>query len=235
MEIPCYKCQAPIEEGVAFCPHCGAPQIRVSIPEGNAVSSPPFPPDSPGSLSPPPTESVFPASEGPYPHGPAEVDWNQAWRGALLAGTGAAVLMVIPVISTGCCLWMLGAGALSVSLYQKRVPGTVTPGMGMKLGALAGVFGFGLNAVFRAIQFSFPGAREAFREALQQQLNRSMATSPDPQTQEITRRVFEWVNTPGGTATMVVSSAIMMAFIFLFFTAAGGALGASVFGRSRRY
>jgi hypothetical protein len=33
MEQPCYKCGQPVEQGVAFCPHCSAPQIRVVIAE----------------------------------------------------------------------------------------------------------------------------------------------------------------------------------------------------------
>src|SRR5580658_8494432 len=73
---------------------------------------------------------------------PGAIRWDLAWKGALLCGVGAAILSAIPIVSLGCCLWMLGAGALAVMLYQRQVPGTlITPGMGMRLGALAGVFG----------------------------------------------------------------------------------------------
>ena len=33
MEQPCYKCRQLVEEGRPFCPHCGAPQIRVLVAE----------------------------------------------------------------------------------------------------------------------------------------------------------------------------------------------------------
>ena len=78
-----------------------------------------------------------------YPPQPGAIRWDLAWKGALLCGIGAAVLSAIPIVSFGCCLWLLGAGALTVTLYQKQVADTlVTPGMGMKVGALAGVSAF---------------------------------------------------------------------------------------------
>src|SRR5271163_4437797 len=33
MDHPCHKCGHSIEDGKAFCTECGAPQIRVTIPE----------------------------------------------------------------------------------------------------------------------------------------------------------------------------------------------------------
>jgi len=63
----------------------------------------------------------------PYPPLPTAIRWDLAWKGALLSGVGAALLTAIPIVSVGCCLWMLGAGALSVSLYQKRAPETLSP------------------------------------------------------------------------------------------------------------
>jgi Spy/CpxP family protein refolding chaperone len=44
VEYPCHQCHATVEEGVAFCPHCGAPQIRVIVPESDAQAAPPPPP-----------------------------------------------------------------------------------------------------------------------------------------------------------------------------------------------
>ena len=33
MDHPCYKCGHSIEDGKPFCSQCGAPQIRVAMPE----------------------------------------------------------------------------------------------------------------------------------------------------------------------------------------------------------
>jgi hypothetical protein len=154
----------------------------------------------------------------------------------LLCGVGAAVLTAIPVVSLGCCLWMLGAGALSVSFYQKRVPDTViTPGMGMKLGALAGVFAFVVNAMLSTISFLGLRASGGFRHAMEEQMQKQMASNPDPKVQEMMQRMFGWMNTPQGAATLIVFFLLIMAAVFVIFTGAGGALGASMFGRRREF
>ena len=165
---------------------------------------------------------------------PATIQWDLAWKGALLAGFGAAILTAIPFVSVGCCLWMLGAGVLSVSLYQKRVPATlITPGMGMKVGALAGVFGFMINAVLTVISFVLFRSSVDFRRAMQEQMQKQLASNPDPKAQEILQRFMEWMTSPQGAATMVVLVLLVLGVVFIVITAAGGALGASMSGRKR--
>src|SRR5271166_4874295 len=193
VEHPCYRCQALIDEGIAFCPHCGAPQIRVVPPEENMPASPPATPspnapaEFPLPTQPPPS---WPPGTMPYALSPG-VQWNVAWQGALMAGAGAAVLTAVPIVSLGCCLWMLGAGALSVALYQRRAPGTViTPGTGMKLGALAGVFGFAINAVVTTVSFVTFRSNSDFRRAMQEQMEKQMGSNPDPKVQEMMQRMI---------------------------------------------
>ena len=169
------------------------------------------------------------------PHGNT-IQWNLAWQGALLAGATAGILSVIPIVKLGCCLWLLGAGALAVALYQRRVPGTmITPGMGMKLGALAGVFAFVIHAVVTAVSFVAFRSSNTFRRALQEQMEKQLANSPDPKAQEIMRQMFDWINTPQGMATFMVLILVASAMMFVIFTAAGGALGASMFGKRREF
>jgi hypothetical protein len=172
----------------------------------------------------------------PYPPLPTAIRWDLAWKGALLCGVGAAVLTAIPIVSVGCCLWMLGAGALSVSLYQKRAPETlITPGMGMKLGALAGLFGFMVNSVVSTVSFLTLRSRGDFRHAMEQQMQKQMASNPDPKVQEMMQRMFDWMTTPQGAATMIVFFLLIMGLVFVLFTAAGGALGASMFRQRREF
>jgi len=164
------------------------------------------------------------------------IHWELAWKGALLAGIGAAVLTALPIVSLGCCLWMLGAGALSVALYQRRVADTIiTPGMGMRLGALAGVFAFVVNAFVTTASFVFRSSRADFHRTLQEQMEKKMASNPDPKVQEMMQRMLEWMSTPQGIATLIVLILICMFVVFILFTAAGGALGASMFGRRREF
>lgn len=235
MEHPCYRCQALIDEGIAFCPHCGAPQIRVVPPEENMPATPTSAPNAPGEF-PSPAQSP-PWSQNALRYGPnTGIQWDLAWQGALLAGAGAAVLTAIPYVSLGCCLWMLGAGAICVAFYQRRVPGTViTPGMGMKLGALAGVFAFAINALVTTLSFVAFRSSGDFRRTLQEQMDKQIAGASDPKAQEIMQKMFDWINTPQGMATFMVLLLVVLAIMFVLFTAAGGALGASTFGKRREF
>ncbi len=238
VEHPCYRCQAEIPEGTAFCPHCGAPQIRVILPESEPQWTPGPTPDISAQAPPQPTPPPSSAwSQGsPYPPLPGAIRWDLAWKGALLCGVGAALLTAIPIVSVGCCLWMLGAGALSVSLYQKRMPeALITPGMGMKLGALAGLFGFMVNSVVSTVSFLTLRSRGDFRHAMEQQMQKQMAANPDPKVQEMMQRMVEWMSTPQGAATLIVLFLLIMGAIFVLFTAAGGALGASMFRQRREF
>jgi hypothetical protein len=236
VEHPCYRCQALIEEGIAFCPHCGAPQIRVAPSEESMPASPvPMTLGTPAEF-PPPQPPSWSAGATPYPPLPGAIQWDLAWRGALLAGAGAAILSAVPIVSLGCCLWTLGAGALAVGLYQRRVADTlITPAMGMKLGALAGVFGFAIHAIVSTVSFVAFRSSDEFRRALQQQMDKQIANTSDPKAQEIMRQMFDWINTPQGMATFMVLLLVVLAVMFVVFTAAGGALGASMFGKRREF
>lgn len=232
MEHPCYRCQSDIPEGTAFCPHCGAPQIRVSPPESDTPE-----PATPASITPPAyggysTSSTWNQSAPPS----GQIDWALAWKGALLCGVGAAVLSAIPYVSIGCCLWMLGAGALAVSFYRRHLPGTeITPGMGMKIGALTGLFGWLLNAVVTALSFVAGRTSGDMRQVMEEQMKKQMGSTPDPKMQQAMQRMMDWISTPQGMATMIVLVLIFMGVIFVLVTAAGGALGASMTGRRRDF
>ena len=121
-----------------------------------------------------------------------------------------------------------------MSLYQKQVPGTmITPGMGMRLGALTGVFSFVVNALVTTLSFVAFRSSADFRRAMQEQMDKQMATNPDPKVKEIMQHFMEWMSSPQGAATLIVVAVVVMAVVFIVFTAAGGALGASVFGKRR--
>jgi hypothetical protein len=131
---------------------------------------------------------------------------------------------------------MLGAGVLSVSMYRKHVPGAlITPGMGMKLGALAGVFGFMVNAVLTVLSFLLFRSSADFRRALQEQMEKQMTSNPDPKAQAMAHQFMDWMSTPQGAATLVVLMLFVLGVLFIVITAAGGAMGASMSGRRREF
>jgi hypothetical protein len=229
VEHPCYKCQTSIDETLPFCPHCGAPQIRVASPE-DALESPSSADATPQVIQPEAWASGAPA----YMPQTSAIQWELALKGSLLAGLAAALLTALPVLSLGCCLWLLGAGALAVWLYMRRVPGSpVTPGMGMRIGAVSGVVGFVVTTIWSVVRFA--ANSQEFRTALQQQMDKSIASNPDPRAQEIMRQFMTNLNTPQGLAIFFVLMLVIMAIVFVIFSAAGGAIGAAMFARRRDF
>lgn len=171
-----------------------------------------------------------------HPQQPGVIRWDLAWKGALLSGIGAAVLTSIPFVSVGCCLWMLGAGAASVALYRRQVPGVlITPGMGMRLGALAGVFGFIANAIVSTVSFVALKKSGNFRRLMEEQMQKQMAGNSDPKVHQMMQNMLDWMSTPQGAATLIVLFLAIFGIIFVLLTAAGGALGASMFNPRRDF
>ena len=220
MDHLCYKCQTSIDESLPFCPHCGAPQIRVATPDGEAPESQPsFQVQGPRT-----TPQVWTAGRA---YSASSVQWQFAWKGALLTGIAAFALSLIPIVGKGICLWLLGTGALAVGLYQRRVPGVyVTPGMGMRIGALSGIVFFVISTVWAV--FGFLTDSQQFRSILNEQIGKAISSSPDPQA---AAKIMNILNTPEGFAGFIVLAVIMSAIIVVVCSAAGGALGASMFGR----
>lgn len=135
-------------------------------------------------------------------------------------------------MSWGCCLWLLGGGALAVWLYQRRIPGAVvTAGIGMRIGSLSGVFAFVATAIWWVLLFTKNS--QELRTVFAEQMEKSIARNPDPHAQEVGRQIINYMNTPEGLATFFVLGLVVMAVIFVVFGAAGGALGASMFARRR--
>jgi len=235
VEHPCYSCHAEIPESAAFCPHCGAPQIRVVAPEAPSEEQPVPVSDGLNQAAPPAAVPPWiPASA--YPPLPGAVHWPLAWKDALLCGVGAAVLFVltVPVIRLGGVLWMPLAGALAVRLYRRHIAGApVTAGMGMKLGALTGLFGFLANAFTSIV--SFVALRNAgnLRHAMEEQMQSQMAGNSDPRVQQMMQNLLDYMSTPQGAATMIAFFLLIFGMVFVVLCAAGGAVGASMFGQRR--
>ena len=116
------------------------------------------------------------------------------------------------------------------------MPGTViTPGMGMRLGALSGAIGFVVNAIVTTAAFVGRRGSGEFQQAMQEQMKKQMASTSDPKVQEMMQRMVGWMSTPQGSATMILLVLLFMGVVFILFTAAGGALGASMTGSRREF
>jgi zinc-ribbon domain len=218
----CHRCRATIEEGVPFCPQCGAPQIRVAGTNVPAEGST-FPPGTPGGIQPPAQPVPLTADTG--------INWSNGVPAAALAGLLMAIVCVIPVLGVGCCLWILGGGALAVMFYQRRQkPLVVSRGMGMRLGLLSGIFGFFIYAVleaFRIVVFHLGGV---ISTAMRQGMERAASQNPDPHAQQ----VLQWLMSPPGMAAMATVFTAAYFIGFLVFASFGGALGASIWGQRQQ-
>lgn len=213
MEQPCYKCGQAVEEGVAFCPHCGAPQIRVAIAE--------------------PAQAAVIAGEPQLQAATtSSVSLPVEWAQALTACAGAALLGALAML-LGLTLpaAVLGAGFLAVALYSRRALGGVRAGRGAQLGAICGVFCFGISAVFVALASTMPDVRVKIREQIMEGVQKAAASRPaDPQIQA----AVEQLKTPEGLVLMLIIGGIVMSVFFVVLGSLGGALGAAILGRRGR-
>lgn len=201
-----------MESGVPFCPHCRAPQIRVSSVEDAPVST--IPVDLSASFQPTPQASP--------------VQWSYALTAAAMAGVISAILMNVFFGFFG--IGIAAAGAFAVRLYRQR-SGQVSllPGAGARIGAVSGVFGFGFFCVIAAVGTALFGGGSQVKLALLSGLEQAAARSQDPQAQA----ALEKLRAPEG---LILVLAFSLAFVFTLFVALsslGGALAASM-SRGRR-
>jgi hypothetical protein len=211
MDHSCYKCGHSVEDGRPFCGQCGAPQIRVIMPEAVAPlagqlssTTPVFSAQTPENLN---SASLSPT-----------IIWPVALRACAIAALIAALFMAFGLMVP--LLAVLGAGFLGVTIYHRRNPAwLVNARSGAQLGAVCGILFFALAAVFESIAVAVFHTGNEVRQKLLEALQQAAARSNDPQVQA----AFEKLRTPEGIALMLVFG---MIFLFLLSIAAGGLAGA---------
>jgi hypothetical protein len=221
VEHPCYQCKATVEEGIPFCPHCNAPQIRVF---GGGV------PES-GTLEPAFSGVQHPESQS-HIHTSAVTGmvWPQALPAAIQAGLIGAFLMIIPVAASF-GLGMFSAGFLAVLFYQRRVfNAPLTSGLGARLGALSGMFGFGIFGVLTAIETLVFHSGGELRQALIQAVEQAAARNSDPQAQQM----LQYLRSPQGLALVMIFGLLFMFLLFVVLSSLGGVLGSAMLRRKQR-
>ena len=182
-------------------------------------------------VMPPRDQSPFPTL--PQPPQPSGVRLSSARKAALwaglIAGVGAAVPLP-PVI----ILSMVAAGGLSIAFYMRFEPhALVRTSTGLKMGALAGLFGFLMYGIVASLTMTSAQVRSQFRVEMANSLKQAAVRSADPRAADMIRPFVDGLNTPGGLATMF---SLMLFFLLIFFVllgGIGGAVGASLFGHRR--
>jgi len=216
MDQPCYKCGQSVEEGVPFCPHCSAPQIRVVVAE-------------------PPSQAVL-ATEPAINIARSEADagvvlpvaWSAAFRPCMLAALIASILMfagLYPLIS------MISVGFLAVVFYRQRWPGSaIKTAAGVRLGALAGLLWFALSAVVGTIFVFLLHKGPEIRGWLLERIDQAKSGTTDPQT----LAMLERFKSPEGLEVLMICMLIFFFIASIGFGVLGGALGASLLKRKNR-
>jgi hypothetical protein len=210
-----------VEQGVPFCPHCAAPQIRVILPE---------PAVQPLSLPDTVTlqDGVGVLSSRPPVIPGAPVGWAHSLRPCALAAMVAALLMALglnPFVA------MLSVGFLAVVFNRQHRPGSVVNAVtGAKLGALSGLLWFGMASILEGSIVVLLHRGGEIRNELISRIQQAASQTSDPQT----LAMFDRFKTPGGLEFLMLFGLIFGFFAALVLSGVGGALGAVIFGRRDR-
>jgi zinc-ribbon domain len=215
MDHPCHKCGHSIEDGKPFCAQCGAPQIRVAVPEPSAPSI---------------TANASGGELPVFPFGPpivgrpmsatfsTGIEWPRALRACALAALISIVVtslrLVFPLVA------VLGAGFLAVIFYHRRNPAwRVNARAGAQLGAVTALLSSGVLAVFSAIAYAVLQAGGQVREQAIEALQQVASRSNDPQMQA----TLDLLRKPEGLGEKLI---LAMVFLFVVSVAASGIAGA---------
>jgi len=117
-----------------FCPHCGAPQLYLSLDYQSVETG-----------GEPPVETLGAASTGAMPPPrPQQVDWKMAIRCAAavagVAGVLSLVAMRLPMLTPASLLWIVSGSLITMGLYQRRRPmAWMDAGVGARIGLVVGL------------------------------------------------------------------------------------------------
>jgi hypothetical protein len=218
MEQSCYKCGQTVEEGIPFCPHCSAPQIRVVIAEPA-----PLPLAYAGATT--TQEAVsLPASQT-VPVLALPMQWSQAFRPCALAAVVASLLMALglnPFVA------MFSVGFLAVVFYrQSRREILMRPAIGAGLGALAGLLWFAMSSILEALVIILFHKGPELSSELAKRIQQASSQTSDPQV----LAVFDRLKSPGGLEVLMLIGLIFAFLASLVLGGLGGLLGGAILGR----
>jgi hypothetical protein len=229
MDHPCYKCGHSTEDGRPFCLQCGAPQIRVPLPEP-AVAPDAGSDSSPISSNDAPVFALDPPTI-PRPLSAAlssGIEWPRALSSCAIAALVSSLVMALGLMVP--LLAGLGAGLLAVTLHHRRNPAwSVNARSGAQLGALCGLLFFGISAIFEALTVELFHTGEQLRQKILEVLEQAASRSADPQVQA----AFDRMKTPEGLAAMLICFIVLLFLVSIATGSIAGALTGAFLGRRK--
>jgi hypothetical protein len=222
MEQPCYKCGQIVEEGRVFCPHCGAPQIRVMIAEPVTAAA------IPGPTRLTANESTLSASQT-VPVLAVPPQWSRALKPCGLAALVSSVLVLLRLYPP---VAMLCTGFLAVVFYrQGQRDLAIKPGTAARLGAISGMFFSGLFALLTAFAAMFLQQRAKLHEEILANIQQlAAAHAGNPQYQDL----LQQIKTPDGFTLWLIALGVAFLIASVVLGAIGGAVAGTIFGRRQR-
>ena len=119
-------------------------------------------------------------------------------------------------------------GVVSVLLYRRLSSGIEpSPRTGFRLGALSGLFVFGLLMVLIAAGTLARHNEGELHEQVVKIVQQAQARNPDPQA----RQALEYFLTPQGMTFMMIVGFIFLCVLFVLLSGVGGAVSASLLRR----
>jgi hypothetical protein len=221
MDHPCHKCGHSIEDGKPFCAECGAPQIRVLVPDAPAESV------AAG-------QTILPAIV--HKGGPAfpattiaALPGFHTVRPCALAAGIAALLMFLglnPFVAA------LAAGFLAGTYFQRGSSGiAIRPAGGARLGALSALMLFGIATILETAAVVFLHKGVEIRSQVMEKIQQAAGRYPGSDIQPF----MDFVSSPAGFAFLIGASLIFGLMAFVILGGVGGAISAAFSGgRNRR-
>jgi hypothetical protein len=223
MEQPCYKCGQTVEQGIPFCPHCSAPQIRVVIaaPSTSGAAAAHSPLASQSGVS-------FPASSS-VAMPPVPTRWPGVLRSCILA---AVIAVLLGFLTQLLIVALLAAGFLAVVFHRQRRPGILLTALeGAKVGSLAGILCCGILSLLVGFAATVPDVRAKMQDQYIAGAQRAAAwLPPNP---DIQARI-DLLKTPQGFREALIEAGIAFFVFSVVLAGVGGALGGVILGRRNK-
>ncbi len=205
MTALCPNCRNAIPEGAAFCPECGAPQLRVGSAESRAA------------------EEV--AVDPQAPRHTGEIAWPAALESAAICAVPAGLLLSFLAIPLLDMLWVVLGAVWTLRRYRRRAPRApvLTPILGGRIGLVLGLFAALVSTCANVLTSLFvryglhkvPSIDTFIRAVLQAGMDRTRATNPDAFAQVPELAKF-WLSANGRGTLLLFYTASSVISILLF-------------------
>ena len=201
-----------------FCPHCGSPQLTLSLENQSAETGGEPAPGAVGAA----TTGVLP------PPGTRQVDWKTAIRCAAAVAAIGSLLCVgamrVQMLSPLSLLWVMSASLITMGFYQRQRPAAwMDVGIGARIGLVVGLClavglgaamaGWGLVARFALHSMG------SFDQQMKEQVQRSIQQSATP----IPAEMLGFIASPEFRAGIMLAGFAIVSAMLLALSTLGGA------------